>query len=76
MNQGEVILDTDILSAIMRQNPLVITKAQAYLEQYARFTFSIITRYEILRGLKAKGANKISKFKLLNSFVLTTLLFL
>ncbi|NJM73288.1 MAG: type II toxin-antitoxin system VapC family toxin [Scytonema sp. RU_4_4] len=58
MNQGRVILDTDILSAIMRQNQLVIPKAQAYLEQYKKFTFSIITRYEILRGLKAKEANK------------------
>ncbi|MBO3458800.1 type II toxin-antitoxin system VapC family toxin [Aetokthonos hydrillicola Thurmond2011] len=58
MNQGEVLLDTDTLSAIMRQNTLVIAKAQAYLEQYDKFTFSIITRYEILRGLKAKGANK------------------
>ncbi|MDZ7962966.1 MAG: type II toxin-antitoxin system VapC family toxin [Aulosira sp. DedQUE10] len=58
MNQGQVILDTDILSAIMRQNPLVLPKAQAYLEQYDKFTFSIITRYEILRGLKAKEANK------------------
>ncbi|WP_207714107.1 PIN domain-containing protein [Scytonema sp. UIC 10036] len=28
------------------------------MEQHSRFTFSIITRYEILRGLKAKAANK------------------
>jgi len=58
MNQGQILLDTDTLSAIMRQHPVVIPKAEAYLAQYDRFTFSIITRYEILRGLKAKGANK------------------
>jgi tRNA(fMet)-specific endonuclease VapC len=52
------LLDTDILSAIMRQHPVVIPQAQAYLMDHGRFTFSIITRYEILRGLKAKGAAK------------------
>ncbi|PZV10347.1 MAG: VapC toxin family PIN domain ribonuclease [Leptolyngbya sp.] len=52
------LLDTDILSAIMRQDPVVIPKAQTYLIAHERFTFSIITRYEILRGLKAKGATK------------------
>ncbi|MEW6618727.1 MAG: type II toxin-antitoxin system VapC family toxin [bacterium] len=52
----QVVLDTDILSAIMRKNPIVIPKAQRYLAAHRRFTISIITRYEILRGLKAKGA--------------------
>jgi len=41
MSQGQVILDTDTLSAIMRQNQLVLAKAQAYLAQHSRFTFSI-----------------------------------
>lgn len=58
MSHEQVLLDTDTLSAIMRQNPLVLAKAQAYLVQHSRFTFSIITRSEILRGLKAKGANQ------------------
>ncbi|MGB3309264.1 MAG: type II toxin-antitoxin system VapC family toxin [Nodosilinea sp.] len=53
-----VLLDTDILSAITRRNPAVIPKAQAYLAVHRKFTFSIITRYEILRGLKAKDATK------------------
>ena len=52
------LLDTDILSAIMRQDPVVIPKAQTCLVAQERFTFSIITQYEILRGLKAKGATK------------------
>jgi tRNA(fMet)-specific endonuclease VapC len=53
-----VLLDTDILSAVIRRNSSVIPKAQAYLSIHKQFTFSIITRYEILRGLKAKNAIK------------------
>lgn len=51
------LLDTDTLSAVMRgAPPTVITKAREYLAEHGAFTFSIITRYEILRGLKAKNA--------------------
>lgn len=58
MAVAQVVLDTDILSAIMRQNSVVTPKARAYLNEHDQFTFSIITRYEILRGLKAKRATK------------------
>ena len=58
MARQSVVLDTDILSAIMRQRPTVISTAQAYLREHDRFHFSIITQYEILRGLKAKGATR------------------
>jgi tRNA(fMet)-specific endonuclease VapC len=50
------LLDTDILSAVMRQHPAVLVRAHAYLAVHHRLTFSIITRYEILRGLHAKNA--------------------
>ncbi len=53
-----VLLDTNILSAIMRQDPVVIPKAEDYLLNHQNFTFSIITRYEVLRGLKAKKATR------------------
>ncbi len=56
MAVAQALLDTDILSAILRQNPVVIPKARSYLGDYGQFTFSIITRYEILRGLKSKDA--------------------
>lgn len=36
--------------------PTVVTKAREYLAEHRAFAFSIITRYEILRGLKAKNA--------------------
>ena len=51
-----VVLDTDILSAVMRQHPVVTAKAHDYLRVHGQLTFSVITRYEILRGLKAKRA--------------------
>ncbi|MEM9216034.1 MAG: type II toxin-antitoxin system VapC family toxin [Cyanobacteria bacterium P01_F01_bin.150] len=53
-----ILLDTDILSNIMRQNPAVMPKAQGYLAIHQSFTFSLMTRYEILRGLKAKQARR------------------
>jgi tRNA(fMet)-specific endonuclease VapC len=52
----EVLLDTDILSSVMRRDPRSFPHAEAYLRRHRAFTFSIITRYEILRGLKAKSA--------------------
>lgn len=33
-------------------------RASVYLATHGRFTFSVITRYEILRGLKARQANQ------------------
>lgn len=51
------LLDTDTLSEVMKgRNPQVQIAAQEYLAAYERFTFSTITRYEILRGLEAKNA--------------------
>ena len=50
------LIDTDILSAIMRQQAEALVAARVYLATHKQFTISVITRYEILRGLKAKGA--------------------
>lgn len=56
MSRQPALLDTDILSAIMRREPHVTASARAYLLEQRRFTFSVVTRYEIMRGLLAKGA--------------------
>jgi tRNA(fMet)-specific endonuclease VapC len=56
MPQPAVLLDTDILSELLKQHPLVVQRVRAYLAEHQRLTFSIITRYELLRGLKAKQA--------------------
>ena len=51
------LLDTDTLSEIMKSRDAAVSrKACEYLIQFGAFTFSLITRYEILRGLKAKNA--------------------
>lgn len=56
MQQRPTLLDTDILSELLKQHPLVTHHTRLYLSQHTHLTFSIITRYEILRGLLAKQA--------------------
>lgn len=51
-----VLLDTDVLSALMRKQELATACARSYLNTYGKLSFSVITRYEVLRGLLAKGA--------------------
>jgi tRNA(fMet)-specific endonuclease VapC len=53
------LLDTDTLSEIMRgRDSNIGQKAREYLRTHGQFRISIITRYEILRGLKAKQASR------------------
>ena len=52
------LLDTDTLSDVLKKDDFVRQRSIQYLTEERRFTFSIITRYEILRGLKAKQADK------------------
>lgn len=59
----KVLLDTDLLSYLMRGHPEVTEHARAYLAQYGQLSFSLMTRYEILRGLYAKSAtSQIQRF--------------
>ena len=50
------LLDTDTLSAVIKQNSTALSHSRSYLATYGLLTFSLITRYEVLRGLKAKNA--------------------
>ena len=50
MPQPAVLLDTDILSELLKQHPLVVQRVQTYLADHERLAFSIITRYELLRA--------------------------
>lgn len=52
----KVLIDSDTLSMYMKHNATVVPNAQAYLNSYGIFTFSTITRFEILRGLKVRDA--------------------
>ena len=54
----KTLLDTDILSALLRQQAPVVNRATQYLSFHSQYTLSLITRYEILRGLKAKNAER------------------
>jgi tRNA(fMet)-specific endonuclease VapC len=51
------LLDTDVLSEVLKQrDDSVLRATRAYLDEWRRFTFSVLSRYEILRGLRAKSA--------------------
>lgn len=64
MIHPQVLLDTDTLSAYMREESATVMRAEAYLEVYDQLSFSVMTRYEITRGLKAKGATaKLKAFE-------------
>ena len=52
------LLDTDILSELFKGNRAVRTRASEYIGEHRRLTISLITKYEILKGLKAKKAQK------------------
>ena len=57
MTDSPAVLDSDTLSEIIKgRDPSVQRNAHAYLDLHNRFQFSIVTRYEILRGLRAKDA--------------------
>lgn len=63
---NEVLLDTDTLSFFLRNIPQVMAEANNYLKSHKGFTFSVITNFEILRGLKIKNAQRqITKFGLI-----------
>ncbi|MFN4179589.1 MAG: type II toxin-antitoxin system VapC family toxin [Armatimonadota bacterium] len=51
------LLDSDTMSEILKgKNSTIMARAALYLRQHAHFTISLITRYEILRGLKVRDA--------------------
>lgn len=63
-NSQELLLDTDTLSLFLRNSPSVLATANNYLQVHQGFTLSIITRFEILRGLLVKNAaRQIAKFE-------------
>lgn len=53
----EALLDTDILSEVLKGKNLdVLTAAQQYLAIHRQLAFSAITMYEIMRGMLANQA--------------------
>ncbi|NEU84303.1 type II toxin-antitoxin system VapC family toxin [Nostoc sp. UIC 10630] len=65
MNKVEKsLLDTDILSEIIkRANPRIIFKANTYLNQFDKYTLSVITVMEIVEGWqKRKQEQRLQQF--------------
>jgi tRNA(fMet)-specific endonuclease VapC len=65
MPTGLRLLDTVTLSEVIKgRDAEVLRRAGEYLSAHGCFQLSIITRYEILRGLKAKDAiRQIERFE-------------
>ncbi len=61
---NKALLDTDILSEILKaKNAAVVSKAVAYKENFERFTISVITVMEVVKGLHKVGrADALAKF--------------
>ena len=54
----EVMLDTDMISYYFKGNQSVVKKVDEYLETFPQIKLSIISYYEVVSGLKFKGASK------------------
>src|SRR5262249_42705251 len=57
--------DTDVLSHVFTaKNPHVVRRATAYAVLHPQATFSVSSRYEVLRGFKAKSATaRVKQFE-------------
>ncbi|MEH1844771.1 MAG: PIN domain-containing protein [Nostoc sp.] len=65
MNKVEKsLLDTDIISEIIkRANPRIIVRANSYLNQFDKYTLSVITVMEIVEGWhKRKQEQRLQQF--------------
>ena len=64
MTRKPALLDTNILTAFLKGRPRVVAQMERYLEDGGRPCISIITYYELLRGLKELGsARRLSEFE-------------
>ena len=52
------LIDTDILSMFFRGNRSVTTKFETYLAEHQLIQISIVTYYEVLSGLRYRGADR------------------
>ncbi|ADG68809.1 PilT protein domain protein [Planctopirus limnophila DSM 3776] len=51
------LLDTDVLSGLMKRNQTALNRARKYLSIHQSFTISLMTRFELMRGLQVKQAS-------------------
>ncbi|MFP4325679.1 MAG: PIN domain-containing protein [Desulfonatronovibrio sp.] len=55
---NKALLDTNIVSAFIRGQETTLSHARNYLQLHERFSLSIITYYEILRGIMPISSKK------------------
>lgn len=64
MLSRQVLFDTDTVSLLLRNQASVLKQAREYRVQQGKLSISIVTRFEILRGLRVKGATtQLSRFE-------------
>jgi tRNA(fMet)-specific endonuclease VapC len=57
-------LDTNILTAFLKNDLRAVAKVSSYLENFGKLTINVISYYEILRGLKDLGSKeKLIRFR-------------
>jgi tRNA(fMet)-specific endonuclease VapC len=55
----KVLLDSNMISYFLRGELSVITELENYQESFEQITFSILTYYEIVSGLKYRDSKKL-----------------
>ena len=63
----KALLDTNIITAFLKGIPLVVERVEQYTSEHESLIISIISYYEILRGLKDLGSKK--KLQAFKSFI-------
>jgi tRNA(fMet)-specific endonuclease VapC len=53
------LVDSDIVSLFLRHHPLVVARVHDYLRQHGHLFLSVLTRYEVLRGLRYLGSQRL-----------------
>lgn len=63
----KALLDTNIITAFLKGNQNIVKRVEQYTDEHESLTISIISYYEILRGLKDLGSKK--KLQAFNGFI-------
>jgi len=65
---ARALLDTNIISALMRKDPKAFARAESYRGKYPRLTISLMTHFEVLRGLLAiEATQKLANYQLFHA---------
>jgi tRNA(fMet)-specific endonuclease VapC len=53
------LLDTDIFSYVLRRREPAASRAQAYIHTHGSLSISVISYYEVLRGMRYSNASRL-----------------